>query len=193
MNTATLQMSTWDAKEAYRRFKRDLAHREMTDEDHVILMGYRALARGHGVIDVAQEIGRAGLDTRNRPKLAIARADWKLCWCYVNPREARAEFKKERSVYPRARKQKITIRAKWTYYEPGQPLSLRAVVPYIPPSIRPSGHLDKYHILWEAEWEQMPIDPLLLRHLSGTVYAVLAGWNLTPLERMVMAGTRQGN
>ena len=43
-------------------------------------------------------------------------------------------------------------------------------------------------ILWEAEWETVPRDPLLLRHLAGGLYAVMASWDLTPLERAVLKG-----
>jgi hypothetical protein len=35
-------------------------------------------------------------------------------------------------------------------------------------------------------------DPYLLRHLHGDAYAVLAEWDLTPLEQLVMTG-RRGN
>jgi hypothetical protein len=59
-------------------------------------------------------------------------------------------------------------------------------VPLIPPRLRPAGDLSNYHILWEANWQAPPTDPLLLRHLSGPLYAVLACWDLTPIERAVM-------
>ena len=52
-----------------------------------------------------------------------------------------------------------------------------------------------WHILWEVtEWSSTPqsgpapYDPLLLKHLGGQLYAVLAEWDLTPLERAVMQG-----
>lgn len=65
----------------------------------------------------------------------------------------------------------------------------RALVPLIPPNLRPARALVRYVILFEAEWEPVPpTDPLLLRHLHGDLYAVLAAWDLTPLERAVLAG-----
>ena len=71
-------------------------------------------------------------------------------------------------------------------------VELRAIVPTIPPALRPPHKLSGYHILWEAEWGQEtvvpPGDPALLRHLSGDLYAVLAVWDLTELERAVLAG-----
>lgn len=65
----------------------------------------------------------------------------------------------------------------------------RARVPFIPPQHRPRFRLDRYHLLWDAVWEQaLPVDPLLLKHLDGPFYAVLAAWDLTPLEQAVMRG-----
>ena len=32
----------------------------------------------------------------------------------------------------------------------------------------------------------MQVDPILLRHIAGHMYAVLAQWDLTPLERSVI-------
>lgn len=44
-------------------------------------------------------------------------------------------------------------------------------------------------ILWEAEWQAVPPkDPALLRHLGGDLYAVVAVWDLTELERAVLGG-----
>lgn len=66
---------------------------------------------------------------------------------------------------------------------------LEAVVPLIPANLRPMNALNRYVLLWEAVWvKRPPIDPLLLRHLHGSLYAVFAAWDLTPLERAVLAG-----
>lgn len=41
----------------------------------------------------------------------------------------------------------------------------------------------------EAQWRPVPpVDPFLLKHLGGTLYVVLAQWDLTPLEQAVLAG-----
>jgi len=63
----------------------------------------------------------------------------------------------------------------------------KAMVPPVPPKFRPSTSLTNFHILWEAEWQQhAPVDPALLRHIGGDLYAVLAIWDLTELERTVL-------
>lgn len=69
---------------------------------------------------------------------------------------------------------------------------LKAMVPTIPPALRHA--LRGYVILWEADWTVgamiPPGDPALLKHLGGDMYALLAVWDLTPLERAVLAGAR---
>lgn len=69
------------------------------------------------------------------------------------------------------------------------------IVPNIPATLKPSHGLDGYHILfevesWHVETPRPPRDPALLKHVGGDLYAVLAVWDLTPLERAVIAGTR---
>lgn len=65
---------------------------------------------------------------------------------------------------------------------------LTAIVPIIPANLRPAKALHRYVILWEADWEAVPVDPMLLRHLHGDLYVVLAVWDLTPVERAVLNG-----
>lgn len=44
-------------------------------------------------------------------------------------------------------------------------------------------------MLFEAEWRpEPPKDPALLRHIGGDLYSVVAVWDLTELERAVLAG-----
>lgn len=63
-----------------------------------------------------------------------------------------------------------------------------AVVPLIPPHLRPAKTaLDKFHILWEADWKRTPPrDPMLLKRVSGQLFAVVATWDLTEMERTVL-------
>ena len=63
----------------------------------------------------------------------------------------------------------------------------KAIVPTVPPRFRPSASLSNYHILFEAEWDMIaPRDPALLKHIGGDLYAVLAVWDLTEVERAVL-------
>ena len=67
--------------------------------------------------------------------------------------------------------------------------SQRAVVPAIPVHLRPAGDLGEFFILFEAEWDKhAPPDPLLLKHIGGHMYSVLAQWDLTDVEKAVLEG-----
>jgi hypothetical protein len=73
-----------------------------------------------------------------------------------------------------------------------------AMVPIVPPKHRPpkSSTLASYLVLWEVDdwrWHSVPRppgDPALLKHLAGDLYLVLATWDLTELEQLVLSGRR---
>ena len=81
-----------------------------------------------------------------------------------------------------------------TFPAAGKRLSNRwryeAIVPHIPPDIRPRRGLQNYSILFEAEWSRaIPIDPMLLRRIGrGDFWLVVGAWELTAVERAVLAG-----
>mgnify|MGYP001613822369 CR=1 FL=1 len=66
------------------------------------------------------------------------------------------------------------------------------LVPCIPPKYLPKGNLKTggYYLLWEVEsWKkEPPKDPILLKRISKNLFAILASWNLSPLERAVLNG-----
>jgi hypothetical protein len=71
-----------------------------------------------------------------------------------------------------------------------------ALVPMIPLDVRPkTGIPENAYILWEVErWadERLDvapdIDPYLLKHIPGSLYAVIAEWEFTDLERSILRG-----
>ena len=57
---------------------------------------------------------------------------------------------------------------------------VRAIVPNVPPRLRPKRGLQLYTMLWEAEWAVDPAragGPALLRKLGGDLYIVLGTWD----------------
>jgi hypothetical protein len=188
MNIATIKMPEKEAKRAFRDY-RDAVKSRHDAEDAAILAGYRHLAAGRELIDLLPVMRAAGVDEQNRPRLAICRADAKWCWYECNPEPT---FVLNENDFGRYRASgRITFPR--GFFPPcmdrtNRRRRCRAIVPIIPPQLRPAHALSNYHILWEAEWQNVPIDPLLLKHLGGTLYAVLAGWDLTPLEQAVLAG-----
>jgi len=182
-------------------------------EDIVTMESYRAMAKGHRIINVANAIRGAGLCTEKQlPVLAIARANWENChlrfdtnsgfnsvvfsqdpWLNTNWRSNAAKrFIDPKRVIPFLSSifgAELT-NAEW---RKGRSLPVantqRAVVPTIPVHLRPAGDLSEYFILFEAEWDKhAPPDPLLLKHVAGHMYSVLAQWDLTDVEKAVLEG-----
>lgn len=194
MNVQTIDMPKEEAKERYDAYREALRGKEISDEDRGILLGYQALANGRSILNLDTVFRNCPMDKR-RPKLAIARAHWRMCWFKETYQDAwifasQRDFLNMRtkaSAYNRIRlSRKIVTR--------GATMSdSRTVVPIVPPNLRPIGSLEKYFILWEAEWETMPTDPMLLSRIRGNMFAVLAVWDLTELERLVLSGRIQTN
>jgi hypothetical protein len=177
------QIEPQHAKELLREYRQT---KELTNMDAEIMAIYRAIARGRKVIDLGESIRTAGWDNLGRPKLAVARADWTHAYCTRNPGPngwhccfTREQWRPRTAI-------KI--------FTPSNPdfRTCRALVPLIPAPLRPApNHLKKYTVLWEADWEAAPVDPMLLRHLSGAFYIVVAAWDLTDVERAVLANHRR--
>lgn len=192
MDVPTLTMPADLAQEKYEEYKAALATREATEEDSTIMLGYKALAAGKQLLDLHQVFRACPVDDKGRPRLAVARADWQFCHhrggSWRNPNRAvfarSSDYLNRRGntgnvAIPRAMMpQKWNGESEW-----------RALVPIIPAPIRPAGDLSRFHVLFEAEWQPVaPKDPLLLSRMSGSLYVILAAWDLTELERAVLAG-----
>ncbi len=184
MNYSQMSVSKEAATEALLNYKR---HRASYDQrDWEIERIYRAISKGQTVISVDQSIRTAGFDERNRPKLAIARADDPECFCQISTGEA--VFAHVRRFTQRAFRIQNWTEAK---YDPARPYTLRAELPRIPPQHRPDKqNLSKYHLLWEADWVEIPRDPLLLKRLAKDAWLVCAAWDLTDVEVSVLRSHR---
>lgn len=212
MQLSTIDMPKADARRAFLDYRRAVRARHDA-EDEQIMRGYRELARGRQLIRLSETIAAGGVHDDGLPRLAVMQAD--LDWCYLERTCAGAV-----AFLPVRRQDLHHNRRRGVYRVPAGTLpahqrmrtgcehetlggrahrarhgdDLRAMVPKIPPALRPDHHLRNYCILWEVErWERAPEppgDPALLKHIGGYLYAVLAVWDLTPLERAVLAGRR---
>lgn len=149
-------------------------------------------ARGRKIIKVRESIQAAGVDGHGWPKLAFDRADRAFSYCR-RLREGRPIIVfGQVNDWGFERRTASFISAEINDCAVGQsPVTrvLRAVVPTIPSHLVPAGRLSNYHILWEAEWTPIaPKDPILVQHIDGDCYAVLAQWDLTEVERAVLSG-----
>lgn len=191
MKTAVLSTELVEARKLVDQYNASAKFRSLLPEEKACLTTARQLKKGRRVIDLYRVFKAVSSDAKGRPALALANASWK--WCYYVRERDTARFYKENRKYDKSMKH--------CYRVPGtmmagpipemyKTISGKAVVPTIPPNLRPEGPIDQYHILFEASWEDVPTDPILLKNIPGTnnLFVVLAHWDLTEIERAVLAG-----
>jgi hypothetical protein len=221
MELPTVEMDREQATKRFQAYRRALRDRHSA-EDEAMARAYKALAAGETVVNLTEAIrggGTVALEVTSReyvarvgryvdetyeveaPRISLARADTRWCWTFGIRSDGSVHLRTQHRPHQRNKRDLIDLpkgtfpsgerricRNEWNV--PG----LRAMVPSIPPELRPDGKLDRFHILWEAEWERdtavppPPVDPALLRHLGGDLYSVIAVWDLTEVEQLVLAG-----
>lgn len=190
MNVPLIEEDVAVAREKFAEYRAAVKARHCA-EDAMVLACYRQLCRGRKLVNIVEAMRAAGVKpTNGLPQLAIARASWRECYFDDDKwrnNERFAVFSEKWS--PPYNATSSVVRVPASTFPPLAGKRWRngkAIVPTIPPALRPSSHLSNYHILWEAEWERVPVDPVLLKHVGGPVYAVLAMWDLTPVEQAVL-------
>lgn len=209
MDLHTIDMDRAEARKLYLEYRDEVKARHDAELAE-IRDGYKALADGHQLIDLPATIAAGGhLDqsrptwtwdattqksttvqiTVGMPRLAVARADRPWCWVEVM-RNGSCRFRTTRQIDGRTGEASIVTVPAATMPEHGgdHTYEAKAMIPLVPPRLRPNRTCVGYHVLWEAEWELVPPrDPALLKHIGGDLYAVLGTWDLTDLERTVLA------
>ncbi len=185
-----------------------VAKTQLEKEDEIMKDVYRSFANGQRILNVSDVLRRAPLTDKERlPTLAIARADWTVChfevgwqsvvfadgpWTSRSSNSGTYTPKTIRFGHDGWNPQLVSTGARNQLAQNlGRQLtrSAKAMVPSIPVHLRPADNLSNYHILWEAEWQPVPpVDPILLKHIAGDMFVVVAQWDLTEIERSVLAG-----
>lgn len=200
MDLGTVNVDMGEARERFQAYRAAEKKRALDPVEQSILRGYRAICAGHAVIDLRKTMQMAGLYENGLPRLAIVQADmpWVWCFCEWNGGGKRVVFSQKNWADDQRWFVRKRVRLPKGTFSSEQMGKLdratnggkkRAKVPYVPPEYRPARHLRNYHILWEADWEDYPVDPVLLKHISGVLYKVVAEWDLTELERAVLRAT----
>lgn len=194
-------------KKALGRMKGKKVAEEVQTQYEQAIAGYKALKKGTPLIDLEDVFQRVPFDEKGRPKIAIGRADRKIIeFRWENSKSIRFQPQGISSNWPvdtiqltlsfrpetAISKTDLTTGYKYTYDGYAQ-------VPLVPADVRPErGVLKDWFILWEVEkWvdnrnQIMPDkDPYLLKHIGGTLYAVIAEWDLTSLEKAIMRGIQR--
>jgi len=180
MKAQPLSVTPEAARAALLEYKQ---HRNKYDaRDWEIEKLYRRIAKGQVVISAFDAIRQAGIDELGRPRLALMRADQEraTCWAY--------DAQQVRFVSERGRRGKdFNFEIDWPNRARTNNAHLQAALPRIPPQHRPAQEdLHKYHLLWEADWKELPRDPFLLKRVAHDAWVVLAAWDLTDVEMSVL-------
>lgn len=159
---------------------------------------YHQIKSGKKVIDIFQVIKRGGVHKNGHPRLAIAQIKTKSVRClyytngsvyYFNHDSRWDNYAKASDVSLKLCLPPFSLEKDFTGWTPDK-LILNAPVPPVPPRYMPKIITGDYYILWEVdEWKMTPpTDPWLLKRVAPTVFTVLAGWDLTDIEKSVMHG-----
>ncbi|MBN1837890.1 MAG: hypothetical protein JW820_18680 [Spirochaetales bacterium] len=193
MDITTITMPAEEAQAKLEAYQRAL-RRRADQEYEAIAAGYEALAAGTPLINLTEAMRAGGFDEQARPRLAIARADRRQV-------EFSWRWNSSRGVFDTRRTNHFSPSLALEIDFPDRPERPRyprgyALVPLVPADLGiPVLDMRRLFVLWEVEqWSDRSLlavpdrDPYLLEHLGGDLYAVVAGWELTELERAVMAG-----
>lgn len=171
--------------------------RVRTEADEAALRAYKQLAKDSGAIGLVSMdavMRRGGVHDNGLPRLAIARADTvrvqvEVGWSgSVTFSDDTMRARRSRGVGLVRSEGNVVHFGSGTLPRTANLLRASSRVPLIPPQHRPTGSLSRFHILFEVDdWTEVPVDPALLRHLGGDLWAVLAVWDLTEVERLALA------
>ncbi len=203
MDLNTITMEPEAAEKAFREYRGAfMAERNRIDGE--LMRGYKALADGKTLISLTEAIQTGGVDEMGRPNLAIARADEAQIqqergrnglvrygpdfWGRTTSVDRIFEFPE--GTLPVVTPEQDAQQTSGPYPQKLWDIRWTATLPFIPPQYRPPHALVNYHLLWEAEWRRaggsQRKDPILLKRIGGDVFAVVAAWDLSSLEQLVL-------
>lgn len=200
MDLTKVEVKAEDAEELYKQYLEVVkVRKEKQYED--LKKVYRALSKGYKVIDIFKAFEDTGMTEDGDPKLAIAQADKREVYFHKRLGGG-GVFSHDQSDW------KTTVKdvelpggifSEWLMNEPDKGRSTWNIkkrtqgtnVPLIPAHLLPEGKLENYFILFEVdEWREIATvaDPYLLRRINANTFIVLAEWDVTEVEAIVMRG-----
>ena len=200
MNLGALEITPEEAEAKVREYD-EVLKAERTEQDEALAQAYRAAKRGLPLIRLSEAIRLGGWFDDGLPRIAVVRAD--AMECRVSELRTGPDghtsmlFDDCWNRWPDSRGALVgshTVRVRVDSARPSvSRYSGTTTVPLVPPRHRPKRprRLSRCHLLWEVEeWRRTPpVDPALIRHIRGDLWAVLATWDLTELERAVLGAS----
>lgn len=202
MDVQTITMNPHEAQRRLHQYRKSL-HHSADMEYAAAVAGYEALAGGTPVLQLRPTIRNAPRDEKGRPRIAVARADRH----YLHFRWARFDSTASFSTlssdqfwdYRRRNPDGLLLLDVNMGDQAREYTNGYALVPMVPPeAVAAAGgrsQLRHHLVVWEVEeWSDTPLnvapdrDPLLVKVIHGDLCAVVAEWDLTELERAIMAG-----
>ncbi|NVM24213.1 MAG: hypothetical protein HWN68_20845 [Desulfobacterales bacterium] len=183
---------TMPKEKAEKEWKTYSALLKTRKEDYLkeLKQAYYHMKKGRKILDIYEVFKATGVNENEEPKLAIAPADAKeIIFEKRNPGGGIFYDRPWQSVrLPDKTFPEWTKNGKYDWDIKNERLS--TTVPIIPAPFVPEGKLGNYFLLYEVDqWELAPPrDPILLKRISRNVFAVLACWRLTKLERAIVYG-----
>lgn len=199
MDVQTVTMDAEAAAAAFKEYRAAfMADRNRIDGE--LMRGYKALSEGKVLISLIEAIKAGGVDDTGRPRIAIARANETAIAMnrtldgalqYWPEAASRATADDRVFTFPAGTLETLESGGWEANWLTRSWRAWMANLPFIPPTYRPPLNMENYHLLWEAEWRQsrgsQRRDPMLLRRIGGDLFAVLAAWDLTDVEKLVLA------
>ena len=206
MEVVTIEQAAEEAKVEWKEYCK--AIRENIPNDAEYMRYYKSiknalyhLSQGKHIIDINASMLVAGVNDKGYPKLAICKASMKKVFFewFHGWRESESygryfeRYRPKGEMWEKERNEFKIPESAWGKIERASRSSrVSTVVPKVPAQFMPKNGLANYHILWEVdEWTpEPPKDPMLLKQIRGSknLFAVLAVWELTKLERAVLRG-----
>jgi hypothetical protein len=188
MNLTTIEVTPAEAAAKLREYERQVAS-ERTVEDEAIARAYRC-ARAADQRRTLRRAARrqAGREEPATCTVSLERSFGRDRWGLVFGADG---YPDNRGALVGTYTVRVAVPAPEQWHQ--STWSATTSVPLVPPQHRPRrARMRRFHVLWEVEeWRRVPPrDPALLRHIRGDLWSVVATWDLTDLERAVLAGTR---
>ena len=199
MDITTVSMPEDDAEKAYDDYLEAVKTRKEKYLEELKKV-YHALKNGKKVIDIFEGFKATSVGEDGNPKLAIAPAHQRKVRFHKESGGA-GVFSEDERWY---REKVIDVRlpsqtfAEWeTEKNERGWVSIKnqevvTNVPLVPAHLLPEGKLENYYLLWEVdEWRVIAkaVDPFLLKRINANTFIVLAEWDVTEVEQIVMRGS----
>jgi hypothetical protein len=203
MNVSTIEVDPEVAGQKYREY-REIVKTRKAKEYNELRRTYRALEKGYKVIDIFKAFADTGVSAAGLPKLAIARADATKI-IFVKQREGAGLFTRHEQRWGKHETASEVELPVGTFPDwktqtdaqgnpmPWSILDERMItnVPIIPAHLMPADKLENYYILFDVKkWDRFAStkDPYLLQRINANTFIVMAEWDVTDVEAIVMRG-----